>query len=543
MTTPPNRPFTTKDFSLRGGGIDFLGLRWVNLNLVGTYLIPELNNVTTDMGTFFLGTWIPWKFRQLCDSENEYTEKNYKAFREKVEVALSLTLRDEIGIERPCGEVRNRVGRTQKYLLPGTLTFKAAARTDQNSLYAAAIYGPSLRALGLIKAYHSQAREGAKPLNVPIVEADPDTLAIVKGVDKSLRGASAYSSLASLDSPRFDAQALRQLGEAGLDPARYRASAYGQLKESFARKLLPQGQTDPGYARTLTTRLILATLKQRRRLTTDDLRNAWHTGMFNDGTPFTLQDPALEEHRLRWSSLMARQYQRYAIELFLWCFEDALNNGSRSLDDAVAHWSRRSKKAGADLTGTFLSVAEQAAGPLLKKDEETTSTAWNKTVHAGDSRFEFVGEPQTDEAVLHGLRMFAAWYWRMLSRQQEPRTKPFMTLGGADRMSMAWFIEWLAARKSLPLRELLKEILSSLVFAQHMRIALARFDGTAQRLRFLVGDSGIEPTVSARETLAQLGIPWMPDRLDTLTSLLCDCDVLTDQEGALTPGPAASAAN
>jgi hypothetical protein len=138
--------------------------------------------------------------------------------------------------------------------------------------------------------------------------------------------------------------------------------------------------------------------------------------------------------------------------------------------------------------------------------------------------------------------MFAAWYWRMLARQQDPRTKQFMTLGGADRMSMAWFLEWLTARKSLPLRELLKEIFSSLVFAQHMRIALARFDGTAQRLRFLIGDSGIEPTVSARETLAELGIPWMPDRLDTLTALLCDCDVLTDNNGALTPGPAASAA-
>jgi hypothetical protein len=73
-----------------------------------------------------------------------------------------------------------------------------------------------------------------------------------------------------------------------------------------------------------------------------------------------------------------------------------------------------------------------------------------------------------------------------------------------------------------------------------IRIALARFDGTAQRLRFLMGDGGIEPTVSARETLAQLGIPWMPDRLETLTSLLCDCDVLIAQDGTFRPGSAAA---
>jgi hypothetical protein len=32
----------------------------------------------------------------------------------------------------------------------------------------------------------------------------------------------------------------------------------------------------------------------------------------------------------------------------------------------------------------------------------------------------------------------------------------------------------------------------------------------------------------------------MPDRLDTLTALLCDCDILANQDGALNPGPAAS---
>jgi hypothetical protein len=73
-----------------------------------------------------------------------------------------------------------------------------------------------------------------------------------------------------------------------------------------------------------------------------------------------------------------------------------------------------------------------------------------------------------------------------------------------------------------------------------MRIALARFDGTAQRLRFLIGDSGIERSVSARRDFANLRLPWMPDRLGSLTALLCDCDVLAEQHGALTPGLAAS---
>lgn len=540
MIQLPNKPFTTKDFSLRGSGNDFLGLRWVNLTIVGRDLIPELNNRTADMGTFFLGAWIPWQFGQLCANQNDYTEKNYKAFREKVEVALSLTLRDEIGIDRPCGEVRNRVGRTQKVRLPGKLTFKDAARSDQNSLYAAAIYGPALHALGLIKTYHSQAEEADKLLDIPIVENDPDTLEILKGVDRSLKQASGYRSLASLDSPKFDSQVIRRLGEAGLDPARYRAPQYRQLKESFARKLLPKDPGDRGYPRTLTTRLLLATLKQRRNLSAEDMRIAWYTGLFDDGTPLHLTSPELADHRQRWACFMARQYQRYAIELFLWCFEDALKNGCHSLEEAIDHWARRSKAAGFTLTGTFLHLAEQCAGSLLKKDELATSAAWNKTVHGGDNRFEYVESPQDDQAVIRGLRMVASWRWRMLARQQDARTRHLMALGGADRMSVTWFLEWLRARQALSIRDLLKEIFSGLIFAQHIRIALARFDGTAQRLRFLMGDSGIEPTVSARETLGELGIPWMPDRLETLIALLCDCDVLVAQNETFRPGPAAS---
>lgn len=54
MIDLPNKPFGTQDFSPRGGGIDFLGLRWVNLSIVGGELISELNNVTADMGTFLI---------------------------------------------------------------------------------------------------------------------------------------------------------------------------------------------------------------------------------------------------------------------------------------------------------------------------------------------------------------------------------------------------------------------------------------------------------------------------------------------------------
>jgi hypothetical protein len=539
MKQLPDKPFTTEDFSLRGGGIDFLGLRWVNLTIVGEDLIPELNNVTEDMGIFFLGGWIPWKFQQLCTGADNYTEKNYKAFREKTEVALSLTLRDELGIDRDYGAVRNRVGITQQNPLPGKLNFKDAKRTQQNSLYAAAIYGPSLQALGLIKSYHSEAKNGAKSLEIPIPGDDLDALTIMRGVDASLKKTAGYALLASLDAPVFKSKDICKLAAVGLDPARYRDSAYAPLKASFRKKLLPTSPDDPGYARTRTTRLILATLNQRARLTTDELRRAWYTGMFDDGKLLQIKNPELADHGRRWSCFMARQYQRYAIELLLWCFEVAIKNGNRSVETVIEYWKRRSKSAGAKYDMTFETFARDCAGPLLKRDEIETSRNWNEKVHGGDRRFEYVDEPRNDNAVISALRMISGWYWRMLVRQEDARTKDLMNLGRADRMSMAWFLQWINERKKLKIHVLLKEIFSNLIFAQHMRIALSRFDGTAQRLRFLIGDSGIEPTISARSDLGERDLPWMRDRMDTLAGLLCDCDVLLYKDETYRPGPAA----
>lgn len=537
----PNKPFATEDFSLPGGGIDYLGLRWVGLTILGQDLIPELNNRTSDMGMFCLGAWLPWKFRQLCTSEKDYTEKNYRQFREKVEVALSLTFKDESEMDRPAGAVRNKVGSAQAADLPCKLTFSNAKRKDQNSLYAPAIYGPAIKSLGLIAAYQSPPVIGSRPPNIAVPDSNPDAMAIVEAVDECLRKAPNYSDLASLDSPVFDWDDIRSLGEVGLDPALYRARKFDALKAAFANRLLPSSPDDPGYARTLTTRLILETLKQQGGLGLWSLRNVWYTGMFPDGKKLGIRESDLKRHLARWSAFLARQYQRYPVELFLWCFEAALSKGARSIDEVVAYWDRRTSKAGENLPGCFSDVLKDVAGDLYSAGEDATSRAWNGAVHEDDDRLEWVFEPKDDAAVLHGLRMFAGWYWRMLVRQDDPNTKDLMAMGGADRMGMAWFLQWLRDRRDRSIKDLLRDIFSDLVFAQHMRVALSRFDDSAQRLRFLLGDSGIEPSLSAKSDFAKLNLPWMPDRLDTLTSLLCDCGILKMEEDLVSIGSRSAA--
>ncbi|MBT3380707.1 MAG: hypothetical protein HOJ57_14750 [Lentisphaerae bacterium] len=179
-----------------------------------------------------------------------------------------------------------------------------------------------------------------------------------------------------------------------------------------------------------------------------------------------------------------------------------------------------------DLDQMFGDILRQVAGDLWEDDREATSPGWNEHVHPGHPDFEYVDDPQDDLACNHGLRMLAGWYWRMLCRKQDAGYRHLMNLGGSDRVGMGWFLDWLGQRQHFSVRDLLKDVFSDLVFAQHMRVAISRFDGRAQRLRFVLGDSGIEPVKKVGTKLGELALPWMPDRLDTLVELLSDIDVL-----------------
>jgi hypothetical protein len=525
MSPLPFKPFLTKDFSMPGGGIDFLGLRYVNLHMIGNYLIPEINNVTRDMGMFFVGAWVPWKFRQLCQ-QRDYTPQNYLLFREKAEVAISLAMRDEFSGAHQYGSARNRIGIAQQCELPCELTFKQAGRKQQNTLYAAANYGPSLRALSLITAYRVMAQDGT-PLDIAVASDDQDTRTIVEAVDAGLRQKRAYHKLASLGSESFSAEDLDELSMAGLSPSCYRSEAFADLKPCFQRKLLPVDPKDPGYQRTRTARLILATLEQRGNADAQEIRNAWYTGMFSDGEDVVLSGGSLTDQRMHWLYFMARQYQRRAIELFLWCFETALVTGCRSIEDIVDYWEARTAEGRVDLDQTFEDILRQVGGDVWQDDAEATSLSWNEHVHLGHPDFEHVANPQDDLACIHGLRMLAGWYWRMLYRKQDAGYRHLMSLGGSDRVGMGWFLDWLGQRQHFSARELLKDVFSDLVFSQHMRVAISRFDGRAQRLRFVLGDSGIEPVKKVGTKLGKLALPWMPDRLDTFVELLSDIDVLS----------------
>jgi len=128
----------------------------------------------------------------------------------------------------------------------------------------------------------------------------------------------------------------------------------------------------------------------------------------------------------------------------------------------------------------------------------------------------------------------------MLDRRRNNGNSAEFSLGGSDRMSINWFIDWVESRSSQSIRKFLAQVFNELVFSQHIRIALSRFDGNTQRLRFAIGDDGLEQ-VGQASNFGGLDLPWMADRLDSFSDLLGDLDVVTKEDGNVFLGPRSSA--
>ena len=538
MSEFPDRPFLTKRFESPGGGIDFLGLRQVNLDMLQRELIPGINNATRDFGMFCLGAWIPWKFRQLCEEDPKgFARSRFNSFREAMEVAMAYAVRDGSPANVQFGKPRRRIGVRQRFSPPSSMTFKAVKRTGATSIYAAPLYGPALWYTGFLIGY-ARARDGSST-EIPLATEDAWTKEILRAVEAALSKSNVAARLIQPQISHAEAKALDELALHGLHPSFYRRVT-PSVKIAFIQKFLLGDKKDPfAERRRLTAALLCHTVRQGSFRGAEELRACWYTALRPSGEPLKLLSTALQEHRLRWALFQARQIQRTLIEGFLRSFELALLGGCRSVTEVLSHWAERSPAEPRPiLDGTFEALVRAEAAPVSRaRDFLTASRAWHAKVAWGHSLYEDCKPPNDDEELVCRLRMLARWWLRVALWMKEGVLPRFLEAGYPDRIPMRWFWEWLEARLATPIRALLEQLYSDLVFAQHIKVALTRFDGKIQRLHFTLGDDGIVPTAEARAKLGFMAKP-MEDRLEAFLGLLCDVDVLSqDEEGLYSQGP------
>ncbi len=138
--------------------------------------------------------------------------------------------------------------------------------------------------------------------------------------------------------------------------------------------------------------------------------------------------------------------------------------------------------------------------------------------------------PEEDDVMSdceRALRMLARWMLRVMAWADDESHVPLLSLGGEDRVSMRWFVDWVNQRRDSPLVSLVSDWLEQLVFGQHVRVALSRFDGKSQKLRFLLDDHGIVLAKAMADTRGKVIPGWTQDRLEAFVDLLCDVGLVT----------------
>jgi hypothetical protein len=528
MTALFERPFLIKRFDPRGGGIDFLGTRQINLAMLQEDLIPGINNATADLGTFFLGAWIPWKFRCLC-LKKDFTEEGYKSFRQAMEVAIAYVTRDGSPGERKYKRPRRRMGTQHQPPLPGPLTFAAAQRTEVTSLYAAPLYGPSLRYLGLLQPTDAVAEDGTYT-RIHLASEDEWTEQIVQYIESSLAASACFREIVKLQTPSAAGEALDELGEHGLHPCTHRGAPRA-IKQAFLHKFFANDAS--GQRRLLTAALIRATVAIRPQLDPAAMLGIWYSNLLANGRPFELREPLLREHRIRWAVFQARQIQRTILELFLRCFELAVGEGCRDIDRVIGFWRRRFPQSAEVLDGTMEDLIRSEGKPISRRSNLLeVSRAWNDTVDGANELYDDMPFISDDSELDRTLRMLARWWLRLLVWHRDQSVAALLGAGQRERLPPAWFHRWIQDRLGSRVKEVLRDIFSDLIFAQHIKFALVRFDGRVQRLRFTLGDEGIVPTPEVGDKLGDHPVR-MADRLRALIGILADLDVLGwDDESA-----------
>lgn len=175
-------------------------------------------------------------------------------------------------------------------------------------------------------------------------------------------------------------------------------------------------------------------------------------------------------------------------------------------------------------------VLSRATSVGCEADLGAISVAWRQKVHGSDPKYEDIPEGSEAGELQRAIQMLVGWWLRYYNRLNEEDEKTLISDAGRARMSAKWFHHWLDERKHLPVSVLLEKGFTETVFAQRLRVALSRFDGQVQRLRFTTGDDGIIPSQNVGSKLGS-SPARMADRLKSFTGLLQDLEIIDWAEG------------
>lgn len=517
-------PFFVEPHTQESEGVDYLGLRALNLSMMDA-LLPGLNNVVSMIRPFTLMSWVAWRFEETVAGRPTVSSKEFEVFKQKVETVYVMS-------QVQAGHDAGLPGRQQKVPTTDMIRFQFSAFQRQGSILDAALYGPAIKSLSGL-GFLSASDNGV------FLKPTPFGRELALALDGRLREHLTkeqyefISSLNAIDAPG-------NLIDEQFDRAWSLAEVSVQEKETFKKRLFqPEliGQRNPHARRAA---VLLYAIESLRAVESPVNEAQLRSVMAYRFPPTLLAHPHAQTFRQvqrHWQLLQVRQAQRLAMEsLFGWVERSLQHTRAASVEDLVnlalptlklqaespmdkvylhqqMTWLRG---AGADLDELF------AAG---QQDPEALDvmTLCDKLETAVKNK-----GPAPDVVPLAIRLLLLSARYAEAFRDDEITTQE-VSAGARFRLPLGVWAEFLGSHESHPFSALLHKVLGSFIVSQHLGVAAARSGDEKSRMRLSIEDRGLTSVLSNSKRVL---VPRRTaDRLGSALALMSACG-LTQQVSA-----------
>jgi hypothetical protein len=488
QSTSGEWPTVVAGLPLHPGGVDPLGLRQLNFNLMDD-LLPGINNVASRLRVYVLLAWAWWKAGELgkAAGKSQASADRLRAFVDRMEVlfAVSHLVNDDFYGMLGRDTLNARVVRAGGFDFSGDGWAKFRRDRELVSSFMAPVaYGPSAK-VGLGMGVIMPVEAG---VFAPVDAVMPAVLAF----DEQIKPILAGPAFAELDGGYVSLDEMRDLYEV------WRATDLSDTEiEVGTARLYKKPNAAP---RTRSIDLIRHLLgKADRSLTVDEIRRALGSGRL-DGTAVTAPEDLIATADL-WRALLARQLLRLSLESLLnWTLAEcavpsSLESLTQRLFKAIGSPNHASVSDWLSSKAWSGDIADPITNPVelmeMLEDER---------------------QSEHPELALDGVKA------ALEIAREAPDRESYK--GQADRLPLDGLIGRVERMADLPFEDGLQTILSEWVIGQHIYWAVGRSGDDTQRLRLMLDEGGwlsfyAQPG-NARAT---------PDRLATVLRLMADCEL------------------
>lgn len=481
-------PFVTARSGRTFGGVDPLGLRQINFNLMDKVL-PGFNNVARHVRPFVLITWAWRRARHLAEQKGATLVSSdlLRGFVDRMEVLFvaSQVLRDP-KVDLPGSDY------LRPWLNRPSLSFdgpewieQRKRRRDSTSLSAAINYGPGLVSFGWTVPHAT-----VPGIMVPTTEAMP----AIDAFESLLTPFLSHEAFSSLDAVTVDRALLEELSDA------WTLARVTEAEKKVMTGLM-LGATAPA-GRQAGLQLMLWVIEAMRDSSIASVRAAM------SGAPSPVVPPAhLLDIRDAWRRVQVRQLFRLSLEMLHYWMMMRLEDEPQSMDSLLkgfldeAHYDAVQGSASAWLSRQL----DLMSGPTQLMD-----------------RIQAAAELEPEDLVPSILAGLA----HCLNEPTHEEDK----LQATERLPLFRAVTETEARADTSVPEFTRHILEGWVLAQHAYWSVGRGLADARaggkvllRLKIILDDGGWTLTPGAK-----VGSPPMPtrDRLASALSLAGECGLI-----------------